>query len=189
MALRRGYFRRIVQQFMDHAAFYFIDETSVTLTLTRAYGRALRGERLVDSAPWRGRQTSTLLAAMGAESVVAPMVFDGAVDRASFVAWVGTQLAPALPPGAVVLMDNASIHKGKVVEQAFRDAGLSVIFTPPYSPDFNPIELFFSKLKQTLRGACARTRDALNLAIASTIRDTDDVQCRNFFIHCGYDSF
>jgi transposase len=188
VALKRGWFRRVAQRYMDHVSFVFIDETGMNLGMTRARGRALVGERLVCSAPGRCRRSLTLVAALGVEGIVASMIFNGAVDGACFVAWVKKILVPALRPGTTVVMDNLSVHKDSAVEAALRAAGCSLLFTPPYSPDLNPIEMFFSKLKAALRAVEARTMPALDAAIADVIASLKPEECRNFFIECGYDS-
>jgi len=173
---------------MDHRRFFFLDETSLNTHFTRTCGRVQGSERLVCSAPQGGWRSTTLLAAMGLDGIVAPMVFDGAVDKPLFLAWLGRFLAPELAPGDVVVMDNLSSHKGEAVEAAVRAAGGSVLYTPPFSPDMNPIEMFFSKLKAHLRRIEARTREALDRAVVEVIEMLTPAEVEGFFRHCGYDS-
>ena len=188
MSEKRGYFRRFVQRLMCHTRFFFVDETCVNTKMTRLYGRAKGGERLVMSAPHGHWKSSTFLAGLGLDGIVAPTVFDGPCNEACFVAWIEQQLAPALRPGDVVLMDNLASHKRPAVEKAIRAAGANLMFTPPYSPDFNPIEKFFSILKAALRAAEARTVAAVEAVILATIGALTRTECENLFISCGYDS-
>ena len=151
MAVKRGFFRRIVQTFMDTTRFIFFDETAANTNMTRLYGRAPVGERLVASVPHGHWKTTTFVAGLSLDGIVAPAVFDEPIDGPSFLAYVEQIVAPCLRPGDVVLMDNLRAHKAPAVATAVRAAGASILFTPPYSPDFNPIEKFFSKLKAYLR--------------------------------------
>jgi len=188
VAIKRGFFRTVVQNYMDHRRFFFVDETGVNTKMTRLYGWAYGGERLVASVPHGHWKSSTFLAAMGLDGIVAPFILDGACDAKFFEAWTEKMLAPALLPGDVVVMDNLPAHKRAAVEAAIRAVGASVMFTPPYSPDMNPIEKFFSKLKAALRKAKARTVAAVETVILATINSLSRVECENFFKSCGYDS-
>lgn len=165
MAVKRGFFRRIVQTFMDTTRFIFFDETAANTKMTRLYGRAPIGERLVASVPHGHWKTTTFVAGLGLDGIVAPAVFDKPMDGPSFLAYVEQAVAPCLRPGDVVLMDNLPAHKVAGVENAIRSAGASLLFTPPYSPDFNPIEKFFSKLKSILRRLGVRAKEALDLSL------------------------
>ena len=186
MAVKRGFFRRIVQTFMDTTRFIFFDETAANTKMTRLYGRAPIGERLVASVPHGHWKTTTFVAGLELDGIVAPAVFDKPMDGPSFLAYVEQAVAPCLRPGNVVLMDNLPAHKVAGVENAIRSAGASLLFTPPYSPDFNPIEKFFSKLKSILRRLGVRTKEALDDAIADVCATLTNEECRNFFISCGY---
>jgi transposase len=186
VAVKRGFFRRIVQTFMDTTRFIFFDETAANTKMTRLYGRAPIGERLVASVPHGHWKTTTFVAGLGLDGIVAPAVFDKPMDGPSFLAYVEQAVAPCLRPGDVVLMDNLPAHKVAGVENAIRSAGASLLFTPPYSPDFNPIEKFFSKLKSILRRLGVRTKEALDDAIADVCATLTNEECRNFFISCGY---
>jgi transposase len=186
VALKRGFFRRFAQRFMDSTRFIFFDETSAKTNMTRLYGRALGGERLVDSTPHGHWKTTTFVAGLSLDGIVAPVVFDGPIDGPSFLAYVEQMVCPRLRPGHVLLMDNLSSHKQPAVEAAVRAVGASIFFTPPYSPDLNPIENFFSKLKTYLRKVQARTKSDLDAAIAVCCAALTRTECQNFFLHCGY---
>ena len=186
VALKRGFFRRIAQRFMDSTRFIFFDETAAKTNMTRLYGRAPGGERLVASVPHGHWKTTTFVAGLSLGGIVAPVVFDGPIDGPSFLAYVEQMVAPCLQLGDVVLMDNLSAHKQPAVEAAIRAAGASLLFTPPYSPDFNPIENFFSKLKAYLRKVQARTKSDLDAAIVTCCATLTRKECENFFLHCGY---
>ncbi len=154
--------------------------------MTRLRGRAPRGERLIDKSPHGHWHTTTLIAALGIEGVRCSMVTDGAVNGDVFGAFVQRVLVPALRPGDVVVLDNLSSHKSPRVREMIEDAGATLEYLPPYSPDFNPIEMVFSKIKQRLRSMACRTRDALwtgMQAVLDTITPTDAHNC---FTHAGY---
>jgi transposase len=171
---------------MDTTRFIFFDETAAKTNMTRLYGRERNGQRLVASAPHGHWKTTTFIAGMSLDGIVAPFVFDGPINAQSFLAYIEMAVVPCLRPGDVVLMDNLSAHKTAAVEAAIRAAGADVMFTPAYSPDFNPIEKFFSKLKAHLRKACARTKTSLDDAIAACCKSLTKVECENFFLSCGY---
>lgn len=166
----------------------FIDETSITTKMTRLRGRARRGQRLKSKAPYGRWGTQTLIAGLRHEGLSAPWVISGAMDRAAFNVYVETQLAPTLRPGDVVILDNLSVHKSAKAEAAIRAQGAWMLFLPQYSPDLNPIEMAFSKLKAHLRKAAARTFDDLFKAL----RDICDLfhpnECFNYFKAAGYAS-
>ena len=142
---------------MDPTRFVFLDETGASTNMVRRYGRCTRGERLVDATPWGHWKTTTFVADLRASGVIAPLVLDGPMTGAWFRAYVEQMLAPALQPGAAVVMDNLATHKVAGVQDAIRAAGASVLYLPPYSPDLNPIEQLFAKLKTPLRSAAERT--------------------------------
>src|SRR4051812_5901868 len=165
---------------MDGGRFVFIDETAATTAMTRLYGWSPRGERLVDAAPFGHWKTTTVVAGLRASGIIAPFVLDGPMTGAAFRAYVEQVLAPALEPGDVVAMDNVAVHKVAGVQEAIRAAGASVLYLPSYSPDFNPIEQLFAKLKELLRKAAARTKEALWDAIGRHLDDFTPGECRNY---------
>ena len=170
----------------DPARLVFLDETWATTALTRPRGRCPRGERLVCPVPQGRWRTTTFLCALRADGLVAPLVLDGAIDGPTFLAWVEQMLAPTLRPGDTVVADNLGSHKVAGVREAIEARGASLLYLPPYSPDLNPIELAFSKLKRLLRAAAARTADALWTAIAAALRQFTPAECANYLRHCGY---
>jgi transposase len=146
---------------MDPAHMVFIDETWAKTNMTRLRGRAPKGHRLVAKVPHGHWKTTTLIAALGQSGMRCSMTTDGAVNREAFEAFVGQILVPALSPDDIVVMDNLSSHKGVGVRELIESTGASVLYLPPYSPDLNPIEMAFSKLKQLMRSAARRTMEAL----------------------------
>ncbi len=172
---------------MDPARFVFLDETGLTTKMTRLYGRARRGERLLGSVPHGHWRTTTFIAGLRHSGVIAPVVLDGPMTGAAFRAYVEQALAPLLDPGDVVVMDNLAAHKVAGIEQAIAAVGANLLYLPPYSPDLNPIEQFIAKLKALLRRAAARTRQALEDAVAAALERCPEEQCRNFLANSGYD--
>lgn len=166
----------------------FIDETSLNTRMTRLRGRARRGRRLKASAPYGKWGTQTLIAGLRHEGLTAPWVITGAMNRTAFNIYVETQLAPTLAPGDVVILDNLSVHKSATAEAAIRARGAWMLFLPQYSPDLNPIEMAFSKLKAHLRKAAARTFDALFEALHEICGLFEPDECRNYFKAAGYAS-
>lgn len=164
----------------------FVDETGVNLTFTRLYGRAAPGTRVREGVPRRHIEHVTLVAAVGLAGLVAPMTLDGAMDAEAFVLWVEQVLSPCLEPGDVVVMDNLSVHKAEAVAAAIAARGAHLQYLPPYSPDLNPIEKVWSKLKTALRTAKARTREALEAALREAIATLTTSDIRGWFEHCGY---
>jgi transposase len=164
----------------------FIDETWAATNMARSNGRALKGARLMASIPHGHWKTTTFIGALRAEGLVAPMVVDGAVNGDIFLAYVDQVLAPTLRPGDIVIMDNLSSHKIEGVRAAIEAKGAELRYLPPYSPDLNPIEQLFAKLKALLRSAAARTVEALWAAIGRLIDAFTAEECRNYFRHCGY---
>jgi transposase len=154
--------------------------------MARRYGRALRGQRLVASVPHGHWKTSTFLAALRQDKVTAPCVIDGAINGELFLAYVEQFLAPTLMPGDIVIMDNLGSHKVDGVRRAIEASGGKLIYLPPYSPDLNPIEQFFSKLKAYLRKVAARTVDALHAALAAAISACQPGECANYLANAGY---
>ena len=170
----------------DPTRLVFLDETGVTTNLLRRYGRALRGARVQDHAPCARWQTSTFLAALRVTGLTAPGVFDGAMDGASFLAYVEQILVPTLHPGDIVIADNLRAHKVAGVQHAFQAAGVTLWYLPPYSPDLNPIELCFAKLKAIVRAARCRSIDTLSPLLGECLQRFSPDECRNYFRHCGY---
>lgn len=168
---------------VDHARLVFLDETGAKTNMTRLYARAKRGVRSVDFTPHGHWSTTTLVAALTVEGVIAPLVLDGPMDGAAFEAYVGQALIPALAPGSIVVMDNLGAHKKPAIREMLEIAGFKLWYLPPYSPDFNPIELMWSKVKASLRRAKARTHQTLLQAIAVSLEDITRQQCLNFFCH------
>jgi transposase len=171
---------------LDPEKLVFIDETWAKTNMTRLRGRALRGERVVDAVPHGHWQTSTLIAALDAAGVRCSMVLDGAVNRVAFEAFVEHVLTPTLRPGDLVVMDNLSSHKGPRVAELIDAAGAELVYLPPYSPDLNPIEPAFSKIKQILRSLSNRTMHALWGSIQSVLDRITPNDAAGFFRHCGY---
>jgi len=166
----------------------FIDETAVATNLARLRGRSLRGERLRAAAPFGRWATQTFISALRCDRLVAPWVVDGAMDRAAFNLYIETQLAPTLERGEVVILDNLSVHRSARAAEALRQRGAWFLFLPQYSPDLNPIEMAFSKLKALLRGAAARNFEALWSALGDICALFEPDECRNFFKAAGYAS-
>ena len=164
----------------------FIDETWTSTSMTRRYGRAPRGQRCLDSAPHGHWETTTFVGALRRRQLTAPMVTDGPMDGEMFLAYVRQFLCPTLQPGDTVILDNLSSHKVVGVEEAITASGARVLYLPPYSPDLNPIEKFFSKLKARLRQAAARDIDALWKEIGELLNTVSASECTNYFASCGY---
>jgi transposase len=173
---------------LQPARLVFIDETAVTTKLTRLRGRSLRGERLPGDAPFGHWIAQTFIAGLRCDCLTAPWILDGAMDRTAFDTYVETQLAPTLQPGDVVILDNLPVHKSARAAEILKAKGAWFLFLPQYSPDLNPIEMAFSKLKAHLRAAAARTFDDLHAAIGDICAMFDPEECWNFFKAAGYAS-
>lgn len=154
--------------------------------MTRPRGRAPCGARLVADVPHGHWQTTTFLAALRVSGVCAPLVVDGALNGEIFRAYVEQHLVPTLRPGDIVILDNLNAHKVAGVREAIEQAQSQLFYLPPYSPDFNPIEQVFAKLKWLLRTAAERTRDALWQRCGEVLNHFSPIECRNYFRHCGY---
>lgn len=159
----------------------FVDETSVKTNMCRLRGRAPCGVRLKADAPFGKWHTQTFIAGLRCDSLVAPWVVNGAMDGEAFATYIETQLAPTLHPGDVVILDNLNTHKSRRAADALAKRGAWFLFLPKYSPDLNPIEMAFSKLKAHLRKAAARTYDALWKAIGDICILFPEEECWNFF--------
>jgi transposase len=164
----------------------FLDESGVTTEMTRRYGRALRGERVVEGAPAGHWRTLTLLGALTAEGMLATMTIESPTDGDVFLAYLEQVLCPRLQPGQVVIMDNLAAHKVAGVRSLIEARGAQLLYLPPYSPDFNPIEQAWSKIKQRLRAAKARIVEALEQAAAEAIGAITADNAAAWFTHCGY---
>jgi len=164
----------------------FIDETSVTTKMTRLRGRSRKGQRLKALAPFGHWSTQTFIAALRCDGLTAPWIIDKAMNRAAFDTYVETQLAPTLQKGDVVILDNLAVHKSAKADACLKEKGAWFLFLPPYSPDLNPIEMAFAKLKAHLRKAGARTFDALWRAIGDICALFTPNECWNFLTEAGY---
>jgi transposase len=171
---------------IDIRRFVFIDETWAATNMSRRYGRSRCGERLIGKVPHGHWKTTTFVAALRHDGLTAPVVVDGAMDGRTFLAYVRQQLVPTLRSGDIVVMDNLASHKVPGVREAIAGAGAQVAYLPPYSPDLNPIELVFSKLKWLLRSAGERTVDGLWNLLGRVLDDFPPDECGRYFRHCGY---
>jgi transposase len=172
---------------LDPRRLVFIDESGAKTNMTRTRGRSPRGRRLKSFAPlghWH--TTTTMISAINLCGVRASMVLDGATDSEAFCVYIEQVLVPVLRGGEIVIMDNLQPHKHARVRQAIEAAGATLVYLPPYSPDFNPIEPMWSKVKQSLRSAAARTFEALLDAIKEALRSVSSTDCAGFFRGCGY---
>jgi transposase len=164
----------------------FLDETGTTTKMTRLRGRSPKGQRLLSKVPFGHWKTQTFIAGLRFDALTAPFVIDAPMDRRIFETYVETQLAPTLKPGDVVVLDNLPAHKSSAAEQAIRAKGAWLLFLPPYSPDLNPIEMAFAKLKALLRARAIRTIDALWRAIGEICDLFSPQECQNYFHAAGY---
>ena len=171
---------------LDASKLVFIDETGTNTNLARTRGRCRRGRRLIGKVPWGHWKTTTFVAGLRYDKISAPCVLDGAMDGPGFLTYVERILVPSLSEGDVVVMDNLPAHKVEGVRQLIEAANARLIYLPPYSPDLNPIELAFAKLKALLRKAAARTRDTLWDTIGDALRAFTPQECANYFNHAGY---
>jgi transposase len=164
----------------------FIDETGTNTKMARRYGRAPKGQRLIGKVPHGHWKTTTFTAGLRCDGLTAPFVLDGAMNKLAFETYVEKILVPTLKPGDIVILDNLSVHKSAKAEALVRARGASMLFLPQYSPDLNPIEMAFSKLKAHLRKAATRTFDALIEALGDICRLFHPRECRNYFRAAGY---
>ena len=174
------------QNRIDPSRLVFIDETWTKTNMAPLRGWAPRGQRLPAKVPHGRWQTMTFIAALRHDGVVAPWLLEGPINGESFLLYVEKVLVPTLRPGQIVVMDNLGSHRGKAVRAAIRAAGAKLFFLPKYSPDLNPIEMFFAKLKHWLRNASQRSIDAIYDAISAILPHATPRQCANFFAHAGY---
>lgn len=178
---RRPYFSRALPRLV------FIDETSTNTKLTKRTGWAPRGQRYKTHAPFGSWKTQTFIAALRCHGLTAPWIINAPMNRQIFEIYVETQLAPTLSRGDVVILDNVAFHKSETAEELVRARGAWMLFLPPYSPDLNPIELAYSKLKTLLRKYAARTFDGICSAVGDICDLFTPTECRNFFSEAGYE--
>ena len=173
---------------LDPTRLVFIDETWAKTTMTRRHGRCARGRRLAAKVPHGRWRTLTFLAALRVNRIDAPCVIDGPINGRSFLAYIEQVLVPTLKPGDVVIMDNLGSHKRQAIRRAIRAAGAKLLFLPAYSPDLNPIEQVFAKLKTLLRKLNARTVEATWRGIGQLLDAFTPAECANYFTNSGYAS-
>ena len=171
---------------MSNGRLIFIDETGASTKMARRYGRSLRGLRLDAALPHGHWKTTTFVGGLTNRGFIAPYVLDGAMDGPTFKAWTEQMLAPKLQPGDIVIMDNLPAHKVQGVRQAIEAAGAELRYLPPYSPDLNPIENAFAKLKALLRKAAKRTVEALWTTIGKLLDCFSPAECQNYIQTAGY---
>jgi transposase len=174
---------------LDPEKLIFIDETGATTKMARLYGRTPRGECCRAAIPYGHWKTTTFTAGLRIGGVAAPMILDGPMDGDAFRAYVTQVLVPELEPGEIVIMDNLPAHKVSGVRDAIETAGARLLYLPPYSPDFNPIEMAFAKLKALLRAAAARTIPDLWDTLKNALNAFTPSECQNYFAAAGYDAF
>jgi transposase len=167
----------------------FLDESGVKTNMTRLYGRSFQGERCYDSAPNGHWATVTILSSIRLDGKTESVVFDGAVDRKMFDEYVKSILAPALRPGDIVIMDNLSVHQSQNADEAIKKKQAEIMFLPAYSPDLNPIEKMWSKIKQILRGIKARNHEALFSGVGKALSLVSANDAQGWFKSCGYTQF
>ena len=171
---------------IDPARFRFIDESGAKTNMVRLHGRCPQGQRLLSKAPAGHWQTTTMIAAIGLDGVRAPFALEGAVDTEAFLVYVEQVLLPTLRGGEIVVLDNLACHKHPRVRELIESVGAEVWYLPPYSPDFNPIEAMWSKIKQILRSLAARTFEGLITAIGIALEHITIHDSIGWFTHCGY---
>lgn len=174
------------QASLDPKKLVFVDETGTNTKMVRAYGRSPRGQRLIGRQPLGHWKTTTFTAGLRCNGITAPFVLDGPMNRDAFLVYIDKVLGPTLSEGDMVVLDNLSAHKGDAVRALVEARGAKLIFLPPYSPDLNPIELAFSKLKAMLRKAAERTIGALWDRIGQVLDAFTPQECANYFRHDGY---
>ena len=185
MKRKRTLFKKEVAT-LDMARFKFLDESNVNLSLTRRYGRAAPDRRVVDSVPQPAGPQTTTLAVIGLTGITAPLVLSGAINGDLFYGYIEQCVVPTLQPGEVLFMDNLSAHKVAGIEDLIQACGAHLLYLPPYSPDFNPIELAWSKVKTILRRLKARTFPDLIEALKQALLAITPQDIQGWFAHCGY---
>lgn len=187
MALKRWLWRRALPA-LEASKLIFIDETWFRTDMTPLRGWAMRGERLMAHAPGGHWKTTTLVAGLTTDGLIAPVVLDGPMNGEAFIAWAEQFLAPALKPGQIVIMDNLPAHKVSGVAEAIEATGAELLYLPPYSPDLNPIEMTFAQIKTIVRRGNCRNVDKLWDAIGHATADVTPLHAKNYFNHIGYRS-
>lgn len=182
--MRTDYGQRVARFVL--ARLKFLDETGINLGLTRLFGRATPGQRVGEAVPSHSGTHLTMMAALGVSGVSAPWVVEGGVDGDVFATYLKEVLGPTLAPGDIVVMDNLAVHKVAAVEATLKAYGARLEYLPPYSPDFNPIEQCWSKVKTALRVAKARTMRAVLKALKAALRTITETDACAWFAHCGY---
>ena len=185
VAARRRYWRGF-QRYIDIDSLVFIDETGLNTKMIRLYGWARGGQRCVGRVPHGHWRTSTFICGLRRQEIAAPFVVDRPMNADIFQTYIARVLGPELRPGDVVIMDNLAAHKRPNVQSALKRYGATALYLPPYSPDLNPIEMAFAKLKAILRSAEERTVDALWNRLTYAIENLTPKDCENFFKHAGY---
>ena len=176
------------QASLDAKRLVFVDETGTSTKMVRTHGRCRRGRRLIGKAPWGHWKTTTFTAGLRYDGLVAPWVLEGPMNGEAFLVYVHNVLVPSLSEGDIVVIDNLSAHKVEGVRAAIETRGAILLYLPPYSPDLNPIEMAFAKLKTLLRKAAAQTTDSLWDAIADVLNAFTPGECANYLAHAGYAS-
>jgi transposase len=182
----RAAWKVLVSGTLDARSLVFVDEMGTNTSLSPLYGWAKKGERAQCSVPRNRGKNTTLLSSMSVEGIGPSLAVEGATNRGVFETYLERVLAPTLRRGQVVVMDNLSVHKGERVRELIEQRGCELLYLPPYSPDFNPIEEAFAKIKGLLRKAEARSREALLEAMGKAISALGAEDARGFFEHCGY---
>lgn len=173
---------------LDPSKLVFIDESGFDTRMTRRFGRSARGAPCVGAVPHGHWRNTTFIAGLRRDRIDAPMLIEGAMDGAAFCAWVEQMLAPTLSAGDIVICDNLSVHKNAQARAAIEARGAELRFLPAYSPDLNPIEMVFAKIKAIVRSAAARCADTLCAALASALSAFTQEECANYLRHAGYAS-
>jgi len=171
---------------LDPSKLVFIDESGFDTKMTRRFGRAARGVPCVGAVPHGHWRNNTFIAGLRCDRIDAPMLIEGAMDGEAFCAWVERMLAPTLSAGDIVICDNLSVHKNAQARAAIEARGAELRFLPAYSPDLNPIEMVFAKIKTLVRSATARCADTLGVAIASALTAISPKECVRYLRHAGY---
>ena len=177
---------RAAQQGLDFTSLVFVDETGTTTSMTRTYGWGHKGKPLLGRAPHGHWMTSTFVAGLQHDGILAPMLIDTPMTGVIFRQWLVEHLIPEMQPGSIVVCDNLPAHKVAHVRQCLEDAGMGLLYLPPYSPDFNPIEQVFAKVKALLRQAAPRSFDAICQALNAILNRFSPAQCSNYIRHAGY---
>jgi transposase len=164
----------------------FIDEAGINLAMTRLYGRAPSGERVAESVPRNYGEQTSLISSLSLAGVEATMSIEGAVDTEVFNAYVEQVLRPTIRAGEVIVLDNLTAHRASRIEQVAEECGAAVVWLSPYSPDYSPIEMMWSKIKAAMRAAKARTREELGQAFDAALKRITEADCLGWFTHCGY---